>query len=175
VVSETKVGPPVPFHVLLSSPKPSVDPNIDLPDITIDKTQAVKKPVSKKVKSNLTVDNKGKKNARLISRLARNKPKSNPDQKLIVLNEDSDSDIERFLAREYPYSRGLCSETSYDFVSNLSSFLKKNPIYQGIKLHNKTLGDSNKPSPAILNPEQSSCNQCDVWLERYYTDVPLLQ
>ena len=33
VVSETKVGPPVPFHVLLPSPKPSVELDIDLPDV----------------------------------------------------------------------------------------------------------------------------------------------
>jgi hypothetical protein len=75
MVSETKVEPPVPFDVLLPSPKTSVDPDIDLPDVLADKVEAVKKPVSKKVKGNPTVNSKGKKNARLISRLARNKPK----------------------------------------------------------------------------------------------------
>jgi hypothetical protein len=75
MANETKVGPPVPFHVLLPSPKPSVDPDIDLPDIAIDKTEAVKNPVSKKVKGNPTVNGKGKKNARIISRMDRNKPK----------------------------------------------------------------------------------------------------
>jgi hypothetical protein len=124
VVSETMVGPPVPFHILLPPSKPSVFPDIDLPDIITDKTEAVKKPVSKKVKGNPTVDSKGKKNARLISRLARNKPKPNVDQKPIVLSEDSDSDIERFLAEEYPYSHGLCSEQPYDYVSNLPPCLK---------------------------------------------------
>jgi hypothetical protein len=49
--------------ILLPSPKPSVCPDIDLPDIIIDKAEAVKKPVSKKVKGNPTVDSKGKKNA----------------------------------------------------------------------------------------------------------------
>jgi hypothetical protein len=175
VVSETKVGPPVPFHALLPSPKPSVSPDIDLPDVITDKVEAVKKPVSKKVKGNPTVDGKGKKNARLISRLARNKPKPNAEQKPIVLSEDSDSDIERFLASEYPYSHGLCSEPPYDFVSNLPPCLKNNPSYPGIKLPNETLGVLNKPSPAISKPGQSSCDQCNVWLERYYTDVPLLQ
>jgi hypothetical protein len=115
VVSETKVGPPVPFHVLLPSPKPSVDPDIDLPDVITEKVEAIKKPVSKKVKGNPTVDGKGKKNARLISRMDRNKPKPSVEQKPIVLSEDSDSDIERFLASEYPYSQGLCSEPPYDF------------------------------------------------------------
>jgi hypothetical protein len=170
-VSVTKVGPPVPFHSILPFPKPSANLDIDLPDIAIDKTEAVKNPVSKKVKGNPTVDGKGKKNARLISRLARNKPKPNAEQKLILLSEDSNSDIERFLASEYPYSQGLCSEPPYDFVSNLPPCLRNNPIYPGIKLPNETLGDSPKPSTV----GQSSCNQCDVWLERYYTYVPLLQ
>jgi hypothetical protein len=175
VVSETKVEPPVPFHVLLPSPKPSVDPDIDLPDVLADKVEAVKKPVSKKVKGNPTVDGKGKKNARLISRLARNKPKPSAEQKPIVLSEDSDSDIERFLASEYPYSQGLCSEPPYDFVSNLPPCLRNNPSYPGIKLPNETLGNLTKPSPAFSKPGQSSCDQCNVWLECYYTDVPLLQ
>jgi hypothetical protein len=175
VVSETMVGPPVPFHVLLPPAKPSACPDIDLPDIITDKIEAVKKPVSKKVKGNPTVDNKGKKNARLISRLARNKPKPNVDQKPIVLSEDSDSDIERFLAGEYPYSHGLCSEQPYDYVSNFPPCLKNNPNYPGIRLHNETPGGLHKPSPVLSKPEQSSCIQCNVWIERYFTDVPLLQ
>jgi hypothetical protein len=175
VVSETKVEPPMPFHVLLPSPKPSVDPDIDLPDVITEKDEAIKNPVSKKIKGNPTVDGKGKKNARLISRLARNNPKPSAEQKPIVLSEDLDSDIERFLASEYPYSQGLCSKPPYDFVSNLPPCLRNNPSYPGIKLPNETLGNVTKPSPAFSKPGQSSCDQCDVWLERYYTDVPLLQ
>jgi hypothetical protein len=175
VVSETMVGPPVPFHVLLPSPKPSVGPDIDLPNIITDKVEAVKKPVSKKVKGNPTFNSKGKKNARLISRLSQNKPKPNLDQNSIVLSEDSNSNIEHFLAEEYPYSQGLCFDPSYDYVSNFPPCLKNNPNYPGIKLHNETLGDLNKPSPAILKPAQTSCIQCNVWLECYYADVPLLQ
>jgi hypothetical protein len=33
----------------------------------------------------------------------------------------------------------------------------------------------NKPLPVIPKPDQSPCIQCNAWLERYYTDVPLLQ
>jgi hypothetical protein len=109
MISETVVGPPVPFHILLPPAKPSVLPDIDLPNIITDKTEAVKKPVSKKDRGDNAVNRKGKKNARLISRLAQNKPKPNVDQKPIVLIEDSNSDIENFLAEEYPYSHGLCS------------------------------------------------------------------
>jgi hypothetical protein len=154
VVNETKVGPPVPFHVLLPSPKSSADPDVDLPDVITEKVEAIKNPVSKKVRGNPTIDGKGKKNARLISRMARNKPKPSVEQKPIVLSEDSDSDIERFLARKYPYSQGLCSERPYEFISNLHPCLRNNPGYPGIKLPNETLGNVTKPSPTVSKPRQ---------------------
>jgi hypothetical protein len=175
VVNETKAEPPVPFHILLPSPKPSVDPAIDLPDVGTEKAEAIKKPMSKKAKANPTANAKGKKNARLISRMARNKPKPSAESKPIVLSEDSDSDVERFLASEYPYSQGLCPEPPYDFVTNLPPCLRNDPSYPGIKLPNETLSHMSKPSPALSKPTQSSCDQCDLWLERYYIDVPLLQ
>jgi hypothetical protein len=74
VVIETKAEPPVPLHLLL--PKPSTNPPIDLPDAITEKSEAIKKPTSKNPKENLTANAKGKRNARLISRMARNKPKS---------------------------------------------------------------------------------------------------
>jgi hypothetical protein len=158
VVTQTLVGPAMPFHILLPPVKPSDCPNMDLPDsianpCTKDKTETVKNPVSKKGKNVTTFNSRGKKNARLISRYTRNKPKPNVDQKSILLSEDSESDIERFLAEEYPYSHGLCSKKPYDYVSNLPPCLKNNPNYPGIKLHNETPGDLNKSSPMISNPE----------------------
>jgi hypothetical protein len=72
--------------------------------------------VSKKPKVKPTANDKGKRNARFISRMARNKPKPPVEPNPIVLSEDSDSELERFLASEYPYSQGLCVEPSYDFV-----------------------------------------------------------
>jgi hypothetical protein len=173
MVNETKAEPPVPFHVLL--PKPSADPGVDLPDAVIEKVETIKRPVSKKPKANPTANAKGKKNARLISRMARNKPKPSAESKPIVLSEDSDSDVERFLASEYPYSQGLCPEPPYDFVSNLPPCLRNNPSYPGIKFPRETLNHLTKPSPALSKPTQSSCDQCDLWLERYYIDVPILQ
>jgi hypothetical protein len=136
MVSETKVEPSVPFHVLLPSPKPSVNPDIDLPDVLADKVEAIKNPVRKKVKGNPTIDGKGKKNSQLISRMARKKPKPKAEQKPIVLSEDSDYDIKHFLASEYTYSQGLCSEPPYDFISNIPPCLRNNPSYPGIKLLN---------------------------------------
>jgi hypothetical protein len=152
MVNETNVQPPVPFHVLLPSPKPSIDPDVDLPDAVTEKVETIKRPVSKKSKANPTAYAKGKKNARMISRMARNKPKPSVEQTPIVFSEDSDSDIEHFLASEYPYSQVLCPTPPYDFVLNIPPCLRKNPNYQGIKLPNETLNNVIKPSPALSNP-----------------------
>jgi hypothetical protein len=180
VVTETLVGLAMPLHILLPPVKPSDCPDIDLSNAitnpcTKDKTEAVKKPVKKKGKGVTTVDRKGKKNARLISRFSRNKPKPKVDQKPIVLREDSDSDIECFLAEEYPYSHGLCSKKPYDYVSNLPPCVKNDPNCPGIKLHKETPNNLNKPSPVIPKPNQSPCTQCNACLECYYAYVPLLQ
>lgn len=107
--------------------------------------------------------------------MARNKPKPpvNPDP--IVLSEDSDSEVEHFLASEYPYLEGLCAEPSYDFVSNLPPCLQNDPNYPGIKLPCKAPDYSSKPSPALSKSTVPPCDQCGSWLERYYLDVPMLQ
>jgi hypothetical protein len=76
-----------------------------MPDLcSKDNTKTVKRPVRKKCKGNTDAKSRGKKNARWISRCARNKPKQNPDQKPIVLSEDSESEVEHFLVKEYLYS-----------------------------------------------------------------------
>jgi hypothetical protein len=165
VVIETKAEPPVPFHILLPSPKPMADPKVDLPDAITKKSETIKKHVRKKPKANPTANAKGKRNARLISRMARNKPKPSAESKPIILSEDSDSDIERFLANEYPYSQGLCPEPPYNFMTNLPPCLRNDPSYPGIKLPNETLNHMTKPSPALSKPTQPSCDQCDLWLE----------
>jgi hypothetical protein len=180
VVTETLVMPIVPPPTLLPPVKPSNCLDIDLPDTMVDpcakdNTKTIKRPVRKKGKGDISINSKGKKNARWISRCARNKPKQSTDQKPIVLSEDSDSDIKRFLAKEYPYSHGLCSMEPYDYVSNLPPCLKNDPNYPGINLHNETPGNLNKPSLVMPKLDQSACTQCNSWLERYYTDIPLLQ
>jgi hypothetical protein len=103
------------------------------------------------------------------------KAKPPAESKPIVLSEDSDSEVERFLASEYPYSQGLCLEPPFDFMTNLPPYLKNDPRYLGIKLPHETLDHLAKPSPALSIPTQSPCDQCDSWLERYYIDVPILQ
>jgi hypothetical protein len=165
MVIETKAEPPMPFHILLPSPKPSVDLAINLPNVGTKKVEAIKRPVRKNPKAKPTTNAKGKKNARLISRMDRNKPKPFAESKPIILSDDSDSDIEHFLATEYPYSQGLCPEPPYDFVSNLPPCLRNDPSYPGIKLSNEMLSNMSKPSPALSKPTQSSCGQCNLWLE----------
>jgi len=173
VVTETKNVHPIPLHLLL--PKPSTDPPIDLPDTVTKDAEAIKNPVSKKPKVKPTANDKGKRNARLISRMARNKAKPPAQPNPITLSEDSDSEVERFLASEYPYSQGLCVEPSYDFVSNLPPCLQDNPNYPGIKFPCEAPSHLSKPSPALSKPIVPPCDQCSSWLERYYLDVPILQ
>jgi hypothetical protein len=180
VVVETLVGPAMPLHILLPPVKPSNCPDLDLPNTMADPcakddTKTSKKPVRKKGKGDTGVNSKGKKNARWISRCARNKPKKNVDQKPIVLSEDSDFEIECFLTKECPYSHGLFSMENYDYVSNLPPCLKNDPNYPRIKLHSQTPGNLKEPSPVMPKLDQSLCTQCNSWLECYYTDVPLLQ
>jgi hypothetical protein len=73
VVSECKSVPPVPYSALL--PKPLPDSPIGLPNSVTQDTEAAK-PVAKRPKAKPSANSKGKKNARLISRMARNKPKT---------------------------------------------------------------------------------------------------
>jgi hypothetical protein len=148
---------------------------VDLPDIVTKSAEAITNPMRKILKANLAANAKVKKNARLISRMARNKPKPPVEPNPIVLSEDSDSEVERFLARKYPYAQGLCAEPSYDFVSNLPPCLKDDPNYPIIELPCETLDHLPKPSPTLSKPTQSPCDQCNSWLERYYIDVSILQ
>jgi hypothetical protein len=107
--------------------------------------------------------------------MARNQPKApvNPDP--IMVSEDSDSEVERYLASEYPYSEGLCDKPAYDFVKNLPPCLQNDPNFPGIKMPCENLGDSSNPPPALAEPAAPPCDQCGSWLERYYLDVPMLQ
>jgi hypothetical protein len=169
VVTERKPTP-VPYSVLL--PKPLPDPPSNLP-MTVTKKVEIDKPATNKPKAKAGANSKGKKNARLISRMARNKPKPPTKLEPIVVSEDSDSEVERFLADEYPYSEGLCNKPPHDFVENLPPCLWDDPNFPGIKLPHETLGESSKPSTA--QPVATPCDQCGLWLERYYLDVPMLQ
>lgn len=88
MVSESKSVPPVPYSALL--PKPLPDSPIDLPGSVTNHVETAKL-VAKRPNSKLTANSKSKKNARLILRMARNKPKSHVNPDPIMVSEDSDS------------------------------------------------------------------------------------
>jgi hypothetical protein len=161
---------PVPYSVLL--PKPLPDLPTDLP-MSVTKKDEIAKPAAKKPKAKTVANPKGKKNARLISHMARNKSRTPTHLELIMVSEDSYSEIECFLANEYPYSEGLCDKPAYDFVKNLPPCLRDDPNFPAIKIPRGTLGDSSKPSS--VQPAVPPCDQCGLWLERYYLDVSMLQ
>jgi hypothetical protein len=160
VVSESKTIP-IPYSVLLPKPKP--DSIVNSP-MAVTK---VAKPLTTESRSNTIARNK--RNARMISRMERNTSKPPAKTEPVMISEDSDSSIERFLAEE-----GFCDEeTPCDFVDNLPPCLRCNPDYPGIKPPFETRGESSNPPSAqkVTTP----CDQCGLWLERYYLDVPQLQ
>jgi hypothetical protein len=161
---------PVPYNVLLPKPKP--DSPFNSPMAMTEQTE-VAKTTTRKTRAKTGANTRGKKNARLISRMARNKPKPPVQLEPIAVSEDSDSEVERFLAEECPYSESLCDKTPYDFVKNLPPCLRDDPEFPGIKPPRETLGESSKP-PAV-QAVTPPCDQCGLWLERYYLDVPRLQ
>jgi hypothetical protein len=169
VVAERK-STPVPYDVLLPRPKPELPTSLPK---SVPKQAEATKATTRKTRTKTGVDTRGKKNARLISRMARNKPKLPAKTEPITISEDSDSDIERFLSEEYPYSEGLCSKPPHDFVRNLPPCLRNNPDFPGIEPLHETLGESSRP-PSV-QPVAVPCDQCGLWIERYYLDVPTLQ
>jgi hypothetical protein len=169
MIAENKPTP-VPYDVLLPKPKP--DSSLNSPLAMTEQTE-VAKATTRKTRAKSGANTRCKKNARLISRMARNKPKPPVQLEPIAVSEDSDSEVERFLAEEYPYSKGLCDKTPYDFVKNSPPYLRDDHEFPGIEPPRETLGESSEPPPvqAVTPP----CDQCGLWLERYYLDVPTLQ
>jgi hypothetical protein len=160
VVSGSKSNP-VPYRVLL--PKPETHSPVNSPMAV---TKAAK-PITTKARVKTAARNK--KNARMISRMERNKSKPPAKTEPIMVSEDSDSSIEHFLAEE-----GFCGdEPPYDFVDNLPPFLRDNHDFPGIKPSRETLRESSNPPSA--QKVASPCDQYGLWLERYYLDVPKLQ
>jgi hypothetical protein len=94
MVAERKPTP-VPYDVLL--PRPKLKSPTSLPKSVPKQTEVVK-TTTQKIRAKTGVDTRGKKNERLISRMARNKSKLPAKTEPIVVSEDSDSDIERFLS-----------------------------------------------------------------------------
>ena len=99
---------------------------------------------------------------------------------MIEVSKSSDSEIDKFLAEEDPVSFGLYPNRPYNYVDNLPHCLKDNPEFPGIQLCDKStiyMEDSltHNVVRANANSLQSQCDVCRSWIDRYYTDVPLLQ
>jgi hypothetical protein len=159
VVTETLVWPVIPPPSLLPSVEPLTYPSTTQPDTLPDSCpkdggKPVKKSANKKGKSNSDINYKGKKVVLWVSRCARNKPKENKDQKPILLSEDFDSEIEKFLTEEYPYSHRLCSVKPYDYVTNLPPCLRDDPNFPRIKLDREPTGQIRSSSPMNTQPVQ---------------------
>jgi hypothetical protein len=129
---------------------------------------------------------KNKKVGRLISRKLRNQKDTHLSSiDPIEIDEGSDPEIEDFLVREDPEIQGSRREViihtePYDFVTNLPPCLKGKEGFSGIRQDlKKTTGKTEAPLVDCV-PRRSSispvhCDGCLDWVERYYTDVPLLQ
>ena len=90
MVAENKPTP-VPYDVLLPRPKPESPTSLHK---SVPKQTEVAKATTQKTRAKIGVNTQGKKNARLISCMARNKSKLPAKTEPIIVSEDSDSDIE---------------------------------------------------------------------------------
>jgi hypothetical protein len=139
------------------------------------------RPSRKLSKNDSDVGFKNKRAGRLISRSLRNKSKSHMSSiKVIEVHESSDSEIEKFLAKEDPSYLKPDLSQAYDFVDNLPPCLKHSKGFPGIKLGkiptdnsgNILTHDHGYPQTTVPDPR---CDVCLFWIDKYYTDVPSLQ
>jgi hypothetical protein len=98
----------------------------------------------------------------------------------IEVNEVSDSEIEDFLALEDPDCQIFGPTEPYDSMMNLPPCLKGKEVFSGIGLgQGKITGKVDTTMfECTLHQHTVSPVQCDVcfhWIERYYTDIPILQ
>jgi hypothetical protein len=99
---------------------------------------------------------------------------------MIEIHESLDFKIDRFLTEEDPLSSQPLLDQPYNFVDNLPPCLKHIEGFPGIKLGNKstvhvgnTLVHNCDYSQGTV--AQSKCEVCLSWIDRYYTDIPILQ
>jgi hypothetical protein len=159
--------------------KPTFDPK-DVeqshPNASVKNTN---RPVGKPSKGDIDLGFKNKRESRLISRKLRNKSSSHVSS-TIQIHESSDSKIDRFLAKEDPPSFQEEPHQAYNFMDNLPPCLKHSLGFPGISFDNKSKGNS-KDSPAHNHGYSQAaitglqCETCLFWIDKYYTDVPILQ
>jgi hypothetical protein len=143
--------------------------------------KSTNRPSRKLSKNDSDIGFKNKGVGRLISRILRNKSKSHMISiKAIEVHESSDSEIEKFLAKEDPSYLKPDLNKTYDFVDNLPPCLRNSEGFPGIKLGKEPIDNSDSipthdhgyPQTTVLDPW---CEVCLFWIDKYYTDVPSLQ
>jgi hypothetical protein len=100
--------------------------------------------------------------------------------KVIEVYESSDSEIEKFLAKEDPSYLKPDLSQAYDFVDNLPPCLKHSEGFPRIKIGKKPIDNSGiilthghgYPQTIVPYPW---CEVCLFWVNKYYTDIPSLQ
>ena len=118
---------------------------------------------------------------RLISRSLCNRSKAHVSSiDSIEIHEDSDSEIERFLAEEDPSCPEPDPDQPFEYVNNLPACLKDNKGFTGIKIGQRlTTSIVDVLAPNYTIPQQFSptvhCEVCLHWIGKYYTDIPILQ
>jgi hypothetical protein len=129
---------------------------------------------------------KNKKAGHLISRKLRNQNDTHLSSiDPIEIDEGSDPEIEDFLVRVDPKFQGskrdiIVPTETYDFGTNFPPCLKGTEGFSGIRKDpKKTTDKTNAPlvdfvlhRPAI---SPVHCDDCFLWVEHYYTDIPILQ
>jgi hypothetical protein len=99
---------------------------------------------------------------------------------MIEIHESLDSEIDRFIVEEDPLSFQTDLDQSYNFVDNLPPCLKHNEGFPGIKLGNKSkvhvgyvpIHNRGYSQGTVA---QSQCEACLFWIDKYYTNIPILQ
>ena len=99
---------------------------------------------------------------------------------MIEIHESSDSEIDGFLVEEDPISFQTDLDQSYNFVDNLPPCLKHSEGFPGIKLSDKSTVHVGEVSVHNCGCSQgtvaqSQCETCLFWIDKYYTDIPILQ
>jgi hypothetical protein len=98
----------------------------------------------------------------------------------IEVNEVSDPEIEDFLAEEDPDCQRSDPAQLYDFVNNLPPCLKGKDGFTGIRIGQGHVTGSVDTTRLDCTLRQHiappvQCEVCLHWIERYYTDIPILQ
>jgi len=98
---------------------------------------------------------------------------------MIEIHESLDSEVDRFLAEEGPHSFEVDPCQVYNFMDNFPPCLKHSQGFPSIKFDNKPKLNSEHSPAHNLGYSQtvstsSQCETCMLWIDKYYTSIPIL-